>query len=119
MKNLWRTFFGFSDDGADETFAQAMERAKHLLEIHNYEDACRVLKYAEKYGNAEGIYEYGWCCWRGTGVVEDAAKAVRLWKKAASMGYKPGNGKMRSHKRVYRFYQMSRNIVYFSTFKFT
>lgn len=89
MKNLWRTFFGFSDDGADETFVQAMERAKRLLKIQNYEDACRVLKYADKYGNAEGIYLYGWCCWKGTGVVEDAAKAVRLWKKSASMGYQP------------------------------
>lgn len=89
MKNHWRTFFGFSDNGADETFAQAMERAKHLLKIHNYEDACRVLKYAEKYGDAEGIYQYGWCCWRGTGVLEDAVKAVKLWQKAAAMGYQP------------------------------
>lgn len=34
-------------------------------------------------------YQYGWCCWRGTGVVEDAVKAVKLWQKAAAMGYQP------------------------------
>lgn len=89
MKIPWRSFFGFSDEGPGETFAHAMGRARHLLEIQNYEDACRILKYAEKNGDAEGIYLYGWCCWRGTGVVEDSGKAVKLWKKAAAMGYEP------------------------------
>lgn len=89
MKSLWRTFFGFSDEGDNKTFAHAMGRARHLLEIQNYEDACRILKFADRYQDAEGLYLYGWCCWRGQGVVEDAAKAVKLWKKSAALGYQP------------------------------
>lgn len=89
MKSLWRSFFGFSDDNGDETFAQAMARARHLYKIKNYEEACRILKYSEKFADPEGIYLFGWCYWNGKGVAEDAAKAVRLWKKSAAKGYQP------------------------------
>ena len=44
MKIPWRSFFGFSDAGPGETFDHAMGRARHLLEIQNYEDACRILE---------------------------------------------------------------------------
>lgn len=90
MNSLWRSFFGFaSDDDPGETYDHAVERAKHFLSEGNYEDACRILRYAERNGHAEAMYLFGWCCWRGQGVVEDAGRAVRLWKKAAAKGYEP------------------------------
>lgn len=90
MKSFWRSFFGFADDDTpDETFEHAVGRARHLLEEGNYEDACRILKYGERYQHAEAMYLYAWCCWKGNGVVEDAGRAVRLWKKSAALGYGP------------------------------
>lgn len=89
MSNLWRTFFGYSDDDPSETYDHAVGRAKALLGEGNYEDACRILRYAERQDHAEAMYLLGWCCWRGQGVVEDAGKAVKLWKKAAEKGYGP------------------------------
>ena len=49
MSNLWRSFFGFTDDeDSNETYEHAVQRAKHLVEEENYEDACRILRYAER-----------------------------------------------------------------------
>lgn len=88
--SLWRSFFGFNDDAdSHESYPQAVERAKHLLEEENYEDACRILRFAPRYKHAEAMYLLGWCYWRGQGVVEDAGRAVKLWQKAAEAGYKP------------------------------
>lgn len=88
--SLWRSFFGFSDDdNPQESYPHAVERAKKLLEEENYEDACRILRYAERYKHPEAMYLYGWCFWRGQGVVEDAGKAVKLWQKSSALGYKP------------------------------
>ncbi len=90
MSNLWRSFFGFTDDeDSNETYEHAVQRAKHLIEEENYEDACRILRYAERYQHAEAMYLLAWCYWKGQGVVEDAGKAVRLWKKSAGMGFAP------------------------------
>lgn len=89
MSNIWRTFFGFSDDDPNETYEHALGRTRKLLEEENYEDACRILRYAERYQNAEAMYLLGWCYWRGQGVVEDAGRAVRLWQHASKLGYRP------------------------------
>lgn len=89
MSNLWRSFLGFSDDDPEETYEHAVGRARHLLEEENYEDACRILRFAERYKHAEAMFLLGWCYWRGQGVAEDAGCAVRLWKKAAALGYEP------------------------------
>lgn len=90
MNSFWRSFFGFAEDeNPQETYDHAVGRAKLLLEEGNYEDACRILKYAENNKHAEAMYLYGWCYWRGQGVVEDAGRAVRLWKKAATLGWEP------------------------------
>lgn len=89
MSNLWRSFLGFSDDDSGETYEHAVGRARHLLEEENYEDACRILRFAERYKHAEAMFLLGWCYWRGQGVAEDAGRAVRLWKRAADLGYKP------------------------------
>lgn len=88
--SLWRTFFGYSDDDdPQESYPHAVERAKKLLEEENYEDACRILKYSVSNNHPEAMYLYGWCYWRGQGVVEDAGKAVKLWQKSASLGFQP------------------------------
>lgn len=88
MSNLWRSFFGFADDeNPAETYEHAVGRAKHFIEEENYEDACRILRYAERYKHAEGMYLLGWCYWRGNGVAEDAGHAVHLWKNASALGY--------------------------------
>lgn len=88
--SLWRSFFGYSDDDdPQESFPHAVERAKHLLEEENYEDACRILRYAPRYKHPEAMYLLGWCYWRGQGVVEDAGRAVKLWQQSAKLGYKP------------------------------
>lgn len=89
MSNVWRTFFGFADDDENETYEHAVSRARKLMEEENYEDACRILRYAERNHHAEAMYLLGWCCWRGQGVAEDAARAVRLWQKSSDMGYEP------------------------------
>lgn len=90
MKDFWRSFFGFAeDDKPQETFDEAVERAKKYIGEGNYEDACRILRYAERYRHAEAMYLYAWCYWKGQGVVEDAGKAVKLWKKSASLGFEP------------------------------
>lgn len=90
MKEFWRSFFGFADDDTpEETYEHAFGRAKTLIKEENYEDACRILKYSERQHHAEAMYLYGWCYWRGQGVVEDAGRAVRLWKESASLGYEP------------------------------
>lgn len=90
MNSFWRSFFGFAeDDNPQETYEHAVCRAESLIGEENYEDACRILRYAEKEKHAKGMYLLGWCYWRGNGVVEDAGKAVRLWKKSATMGYSP------------------------------
>lgn len=78
MSNLWRTFFGFADDDENETYEHAVVRARKLFEEENYEDACRILRFAEANQNAEAMYLLGWCYWRGQGVAEDAARAVKL-----------------------------------------
>lgn len=86
--SLWRTFFGYSDDESNETYEEAVERAKRLLREENYEDACRILKYAERQKHPEALALLGWCYWNGTGVREDAGRAKNLWKKAEALGYK-------------------------------
>lgn len=88
MKSLWRSFLGFAeDDDPKETYEHAVSRAKRLMDEGNHEDACRILRYAERYDNAEAMFMLGQCHWNGNGVVEDAGRAIRLWKKAASMGH--------------------------------
>ena len=89
MSNLWRSFLGFSDDDPKETYEHAVGRAKHLIEEENYEDACRILRYAERFHHAEAMFLLGWCYWRGQGVVEDAGRAVKLWQQSAAMNYDP------------------------------
>lgn len=90
MNSLWRSFWGFSDDSdPEETYEHAVGRARHLIDEQNYEDACRILRYAERYKHAEAMYLLGWCYWRGNGVVEDAGRAVHLWKNASALGYAP------------------------------
>lgn len=89
MSNLWRSFLGFSDDDPKETYEHAVGRAKQLIAEENYEDACRILRFAERYQHAEAMFLLGWCYWRGQGVVEDAGRAVRLWKQAAALDFEP------------------------------
>lgn len=90
MKDFWRSFFGFAcDDNPNETYAEAVERAARYLEEENYEDAVRILRYAEKQNHAEAMYLLAWCYWRGTGVREDAAHALHLWRHAAQLGHQP------------------------------
>ncbi len=89
MSTSWRTFFGFAEDNTDETYSQAVQRAKRLLQQENYEDACRILKYAERQRHAEAMYLLAWCFWYGRGVREDAGKAMRLWKISASLSFEP------------------------------
>jgi TPR repeat protein len=89
MSNLWRTFFGYSDDNPNETYSEAVERAKRLLGEGNYEDACRILKYSEKQQHAEAMYLLAWCYWHGHGVREDAGRAISLWRQSAALGYAP------------------------------
>lgn len=99
MNSLWRSFFGFSDDDdPKETYEHAVGRAKHMIEEENHEDACRILRYAERYKHAEAMHLLGWCYWRGTGVVEDAGRAVGLWKKASALGYAPATERCRQLK---------------------
>lgn len=90
MNTFWRSFFGFAeDDDPQETYEHAVGRAKHLMDEGNYEDACRILRYAEKEKHAEAMFLLAWCYWKGQGVVEDAGRAVKLWKKSASLDYEP------------------------------
>ena len=93
MSNLWRTFFGFADDDENETYEHAVVRARRLLDEENYEDACRILRFAEANRNAEAMCLLGWCYWRGQGVAEDAARAVRLWQRSAEMGVAPAQNR--------------------------
>ena len=72
MTSIWRKFFGFTDEEHEgETYDEAVQRAKKLLHEENYEDACRILRYAEKQHHAEAMYYLAWCYWNGTGVRED------------------------------------------------
>jgi TPR repeat protein len=89
MGNLWRTFFGYSDAHEGETFDEAVRRARALMGEENYEDACRILRHAEREQHAEGMHLMAWCCWQGLGVRENAGQAIDLWRKAAAMGYEP------------------------------
>lgn len=90
MNRFWRSFFGFADDdNPNETYDHAVGRAKHLLDEGNFEDACRILRYAESNKHAEAMFLLGWCYWKGQGVVEDAGRAVNLWKKSAKIGFEP------------------------------
>ncbi|MBM6991935.1 MAG: SEL1-like repeat protein [Prevotella sp.] len=89
MNSLWKSFFGFAEDNPNETYEEAVERAKRLLAEHNYEDACRVLKYAERQNHAEAMYCLAQCYWDGTGVREDAGRAIALWRKSAKLGFEP------------------------------
>ena len=89
MSNLWRTFFGYAGDDENETYDHAVTRARRLLEEHNYEDACRILRYAEARRHAGAMYLLAWCYWRGQGVAEDAVHAVNLWQRSAVMGFEP------------------------------
>lgn len=90
MNIPWRSFLGFAaDDNPNESYDDAVERAKRYLREEDYEDACRILRYAEKQQHAEAIYLLAWCCWNGWGVREDAGRAQRLWRSAASLGYQP------------------------------
>ena len=89
MSISWRTFFGFSDDHPGETYDEAVARAKHLMDEGNHEDACHILKYAEKQNHAEAMYLLAWCCWRGEGIQEDAGRAIALWRKSAALGFAP------------------------------
>lgn len=90
MSSFWRSFFGFADDdNPQESYEHAVGRAKQLIAEENYEDACRILRYAEKEKHPEAMYLYGWCYWKGQGVVEDAGRAVKLWKKSAALGFEP------------------------------
>ena len=57
MTSIWRKFFGFTDEEHEgETYEEAVQRAKKLLHEENYEDACRILRYAEKQHHAEAMY---------------------------------------------------------------
>ena len=89
MSKLWRTFFGFADDDENETYEHAAGRARRLFDEENYEEAYRILRYAEAHQHAEAMYLLGWCYWRGQGVAEDAVRAVRLWQRSAAMGFEP------------------------------
>ncbi len=89
MNTLWKSFFGFAEDNPEETYDEAVERAKRLLGEHNYEDAVRVLRYAERQNHAEAMYYLAWCYWQGTGVREDAGRAIALWRRSANMGFEP------------------------------
>jgi len=88
MTSIWRKFFGFTDEEHEgETYEEAAQRAKKLLHEENYEDACRILRYAEKQHHAEAMYYLAWCYWNGTGVREDAGHARHLWKVCDAMGF--------------------------------
>lgn len=92
--SIWRTFFGFSDDeDRHETYDEAVARARHLLALRDYEGALRVFRYAEKEQHAEAIYWLACCYWNGWGIREDAGRALRLWKKSASLGFEPAQRK--------------------------
>lgn len=89
MSSIWRKFFGFADEEHEgETYEQAVQRAKKLLHEENYEDACRILRYAEKQQHAEAMYLLAWCYWNGTGVREDAGHARHLWRASEALGFK-------------------------------
>ncbi|MGI6243633.1 MAG: hypothetical protein ACOYJK_08910 [Prevotella sp.] len=87
MSKLWRSFFGYSDDNPNESYNEAVGRAKQMLSEGNCEDACRILRYAEKQEHAEAMYLLAWCHWKGEGVREDAGRAVGLWKQSAKLGF--------------------------------
>ena len=54
MTSIWRKSFGFTDEEHEgETYEEAVQRAKKLLREENYEDACRILKYADEASVAE------------------------------------------------------------------
>lgn len=90
MNSLWRSFFGFTDDDdPQESYGHAVGRARHLMEIGDYEGAFRILRYAERNRHAEAMYLLGWCYWDGRGVAEDAGHAAWLWRESASLGYEP------------------------------
>lgn len=100
MSTSWRTFFGFAEDNTDETYPQAVQRAKRLLQQENYEDACRILRYAERQRHAEAMYLLAWCFWYGRGVREDAGKAMRLWKISASLSFEPAVERVQELKKA-------------------
>lgn len=85
MGNLWRTFFGYSDDHAGETYDEAVARARHEMQIGNYEDAYRVLRYAERQRHVEAMRMLADCYWHGWGVREDAGRAQALRRRAAAI----------------------------------
>ena len=87
MSKLWRSFFGYSDDNPNESYGEAVGRAKQMLSEGNYEDACRILRYAEKQEHAEAMYLLAWCHWKGEGVREDAGRAMTLWRQAAKLEF--------------------------------
>ena len=38
-------------------------------------------------GDAEAMFNLGYCYYNGNGIAEDRAKAKQLWSKAADMGH--------------------------------
>lgn len=89
MSKLWRSFFGYFDDNSNESYGEAVVRAKKLLSEGNHEDACRIMRYAEKQEHAEAMYLLTRCYWHGRGVHEDAGCAISLWRQSATWGYEP------------------------------
>lgn len=89
MSKLWRSFFGYFDDNSNESYGEAVGCAKKLLSEGNYEDACRIMRYAEKQEHAEAMYLLTRCYWHGRGVHEDAGCAISLWRQSATWGYEP------------------------------
>ncbi len=58
---LWRSFFGYFDDNPNKSYDEAVGRAKQMLSEGNHEDACRILRYAEKQEHAKAMYLLVWC----------------------------------------------------------
>lgn len=99
--SFWRSLFGFSDnENQHETYDEAVKRATRLLAIHDYEGAFRVLRHAERQQHAEGIYWLACCYWNGTGVREDASRAMHLWEKASALGYEPAQQKAEEMRKL-------------------
>ena len=49
--------------------------------------AVHYFRKAADAGDAEAMFNLGYCYYNGNGIAEDRAKAKQLWSKAAEMGH--------------------------------
>ena len=71
-----------SKDSVEACYRSGVE----LFSEGRYDEAVVMLRKAAESGHADAQYDYGLCCFNGSGTAEDKAEAVVWFRKAAFQG---------------------------------